>query len=118
MRRESPTSVRVSYPKLNRRELIERITAGVERLQKNLPLHRVALFGSYASGRFTAGSDIDLLIVYEGEARSDVYGLVVKNFRLPRLEPHCYPKAEYEYLLRNNRNFAKMLKDSLQIHPK
>jgi predicted nucleotidyltransferase len=67
-------------------------------LEKQLPLVYVALFGSYAKGNYTVGSDIDLLVVYRGEARPDAYACVKKILDLPRLEPHVYAEAEYERL--------------------
>jgi len=65
-------------------------------LEKQLPLVYVVLFGSYAKGNYTVGSDIDLLVVYRGEARPDAYACVKKILDLPRLEPHLYTHAEYE----------------------
>ena len=65
-------------------------------LAARLPLRRVVLFGSYASGQFTAASDIDLLVVSEGSRRDDAYALVRKTLQIPRLEPHIYSLEEYE----------------------
>ncbi len=36
------------------------------------------LFGSYAKGNYTVGSDIDLLMVYAGKEQSDAYATVKK----------------------------------------
>jgi predicted nucleotidyltransferase len=54
------------------------------------------LFGSYAKGTYTVGSDVDLLVVYRGESRPDAYALVKRALSVPRLEPHLYTVAEYE----------------------
>jgi hypothetical protein len=56
----------------------------------------VVLFGSYAKGTYTVGSDVDLLVVYRGESRPDAYALVKRALSVPRLEPHVYTEAEYE----------------------
>jgi hypothetical protein len=41
-------------------------------------------------------SDIDLLVVYRGEAREDAYGKVKKTLNLLGLEPHVYSEREYK----------------------
>lgn len=92
----SSGSVRIFYPKLSQAEVIGRLRAGVRELEKQLPLVSVVLFGSYAKGNYTVGSDIDLLVVYAGPERPDAYALVKRVFDLPRLEPHLYTQAEYE----------------------
>ncbi len=59
-----------------------------------LPLRRVVLFGSWAKGRATAFSDIDLLVVYADPPRADAYVVVRRHLRLRGLEPHVYSEAE------------------------
>jgi predicted nucleotidyltransferase len=39
-------------------------------------------------------SDIDLLVVYDGEPRDDAYKLVRRRLSLRGLEPHVYTEAE------------------------
>src|SRR3990170_7801764 len=85
MRRGSSSSVKISYPRYSRQEVLNRLAAGVIALQQRLPLKRVVLFGSYASGRFTAASDIDVLVVYEGEPRPDAFALIKRTLDLPRI---------------------------------
>ena len=76
MRERSSSSVRIYYPRFGRDELIERLRRCAEELSKKLPLKRVILFGSYASGRQTAASDVDVLVVYEGKRdKREVYDL-------------------------------------------
>lgn len=89
MRKGSLTSVKVFYPKnKNKDELLKLISSKLEELKGELPLVRVLLFGSYAKGNYTAGSDIDLLIVYKVEPRDDAYALVKKTLAVPQLELH------------------------------
>lgn len=95
MPKKSSTSVRVFYPELTQAEVIARLRDRLPDLAEKLPLRRVVLFGSYASGRFTAASDIDLLVVHEGPARDEAYRLVRQILGLPRLEPHVYTIDEY-----------------------
>jgi|GEM_PF-665444 len=98
MQSRSSSSVRIFYPALSQAEVISRLRMGVRELEKQLPLVYVVLFGSYAKGNYTVGSDIDLLVVYKGEARPGAYACVKKILDLPRLEPHVYTEAEYERL--------------------
>jgi len=76
MPNRSSSSVRVVYPRFSREELVERLRRDVPSLAEALPLKRVVLFGSWASGRATAHSDIDLLVVYTGPSREDAYKTV------------------------------------------
>jgi predicted nucleotidyltransferase len=92
----SSSSVRVFYPKFSREEIIRRITRGLGHLGKELSLSLVVLFGSYARGDHTVASDVDLLVVYNGEARRDAYAFVKRTLDLPRLEPHVYSESEYQ----------------------
>jgi len=95
MPNKSSTSVRISYPRQSREELIRELKEKLPVLAEALPLLRVLLFGSYASGRFTAASDIDLLVIYKGPRRDNAYALVRQVLRIPRLEPHVYSFDEY-----------------------
>jgi exopolysaccharide biosynthesis polyprenyl glycosylphosphotransferase len=90
--------VRVFYPELSQAEVIKSLSERLEELKQRLPVVRVVLFGSYAKGGYTVGSDIDLLIVYQGEARPEAYALAKQTLSLPRLEPHLYTKTEHEQL--------------------
>nr|BAL55458.1 hypothetical conserved protein [uncultured Acetothermia bacterium] len=88
--------MKVSYPKLSQAEVITQLRAKLPALAEQLPLVRVVLFGSYAQGNYTVGSDIDILVVYTGPQRPDAYALVKRTLGLPKLEPHLYTQAEYE----------------------
>lgn len=94
----SSSSVRVFYPKFDRAWLLDTLRARVTRLRALLPLRRVVLFGSYASGRHTVASDVDLLVVYDDPPRPDAYALVRRALGIPRLEPHVYTASEADAL--------------------
>jgi predicted nucleotidyltransferase len=96
MRTRSSSSVRIFYPAFDRAELVRRLTEGLGRLESSLPLVRVVLFGSWARGAHTVGSDVDLLVVYRGDRREDAYALTKRALAVPRLEPHLSTEAEYE----------------------
>jgi len=88
--------VRIYYPRFDRDELIEKLKRCAEELSKKLPLKCVILFGSYASGRYTAASDVDILVVYEGERdKKEVYDLCWDLIGLSNLELHLYSEEEY-----------------------
>jgi len=87
-------SGKVFYPAFRRDELIERIRSSMEALRARLPVRRVVLFGSWARGRATAASDVDLL-VYADPPRADAYAIVKRTRGIPRLELHVYAGSEY-----------------------
>lgn len=91
----SSGSVRVFWPDRDKEALLEALGQGIKRLAAQLPLVRVVLFGSQAAGTATVASDVDVLVVYEGEPRDDAYALTKRAFAVPRLEPHVYSEAEY-----------------------
>ncbi|MFH1928657.1 MAG: nucleotidyltransferase domain-containing protein, partial [Chloroflexota bacterium] len=90
MPKKSSSSVRVFYPPFSREDLLALLRRRVPALGEKLPLKRVVLFGSYATGRQTVASDIDLLVVYAGQPREDAYALVKRTLNIRRLEPHVY----------------------------
>lgn len=81
-------------------------------LQGKLPLKRVVLFGSYAKGRQTVASDIDLLIIYAGPPREDAYALVKRTLNIRRLELHVYTEAEYAQV---RTTIERMVRDGIPI---
>jgi len=115
MQSGSSTSARVFYPKLNQERIIEILTERLEGLKLKLPLVRVVLFGSYAKGNYTVGSDIDLLVVYEGKPRDDAYAIVKKILGIPRLEPHIYTEDEYKSM---GETLSKMAREGIVLFPK
>ncbi len=98
MRRGSSDSVRIYYPEYSREELLILLRGRIDALKEKLPIRLVSLFGSYAKGRQTAASDIDLLVVYDGEKRGDDYKLAWDTLRIPRLQIHIYTLDEFEKL--------------------
>jgi hypothetical protein len=99
MQKRSSSSVRIFYPKFDRERLIHIISERLADLKRELPLIKVILFCSYAKGKYTVGSDVDLLIVYKGEHRTDAYALVKKILDVPRLEPHIYTRMNTKRLV-------------------
>ncbi|MBC7232366.1 MAG: nucleotidyltransferase domain-containing protein [Chloroflexi bacterium] len=115
MRKGSSSSVRVFYPEFDRKKVVELIAERLEELKARFPVVRVVLFGSYARGNYTVGSDIDLLVVYAGKPREDAYAVVKKTLGIPRLEPHLYTEGEYE---RMSETLSKMTRDGVVLFPR
>lgn len=88
---------------------MERLRRASAILDKKLPLAMVILFGSFAQDRRTAGSDIDLLVVYRGQERADAFKVVMDEVRLPRLEPRIYTEEQFNTVLAGSPKFAEVL---------
>jgi uncharacterized protein len=94
MPNRSSGSVKVFYPRASRDDILAWLRARLPALGEQLPLTRVVLFGSWATGRNTAFSDVDLLVVYADPPRVDAYKLVRRGLDLRGLEPHVYAESE------------------------
>jgi predicted nucleotidyltransferase len=91
-------SVKIFSPPFERDELVALLRERMAALKACLPVQRVVLCGSYATGRQAPGSDIDLVVIYAGPSRGDAYQLVRRSVNIPGLEPHVYTAREYEAL--------------------
>jgi uncharacterized protein len=87
-------SVKVTFPSRSRDEIVVYLRERLSSLRADLPLRRVVLFGSWAHGRATAYSDVDVLVVYTGPPRDNAYRLIWHQLSLPGLEPHVYSETE------------------------
>lgn len=112
MPKASSSSVRVFYPRFSRDDLVALFSQRVTALGAALPLRRVVLFGSYASGRQTAASDIDVLVVYAGRPRDDAHALVKRTLSIRGLEPHVYSEVEYTQV---SSTVERMARDGILI---
>ncbi len=83
-------------------------------LEKVLPLKKVVLFGSWAVGRETAFSDIDLVVIYGDPPREEAYEFVRHLLRLRGLEPHVYTEEQAEKL---KATLERMTKDGIILFP-
>jgi predicted nucleotidyltransferase len=108
----SSGSVRIFSRPYDREQLIGLLRERVPSLASVLPLSRVVLFGSWAAGRATAFSDIDLLVVYQGPPRADAYRLVRQTVGLRGLEPHVHSEEEAQALAPT---LAHMTKDGIEL---
>jgi len=79
----------------NYREVSKKVKKLVRKSWKDA---QVYVFGSVVEGRYTAGSDIDILVVVEGVTREDALRMkaqIIKNTDAP-VELHVASKKEYE----------------------
>ncbi len=114
MRKESSSSVRIFYPRFEKEELIQKLQKKIEDLSRKLPLSLVVLFGSYAQGRYTVASDVDLLVVYGGKERRDAFATAKRTLNIPMLEPHIYSEDAYAKL---RSTIDRMIADGLVLFP-
>lgn len=94
MQKSSSGSARVIFPRHDLPSLTAELRSRLPTLRNALPLRRVILFGSWATGRATATSDIDLLVVYDDPPQEDAYKVVRRTIAMSGLEPHVYTVAE------------------------
>src|SRR5579871_4945584 len=94
MHSQSSSSVKVFYRPFSREQLVAKLRGAIPDLARALPLRRVVLFGSWATGRATAFSDVDLLVVHADPLRGDAYAIVRRVVDQRGLEPHVYSESE------------------------
>jgi predicted nucleotidyltransferase len=104
--------VKVTFPARDREQIVLHLRERMLALAQDLPIRRVVLFGSWARGRATAFSDVDVLVVYAGPSREDAYRLAWRALDLPGLEPHVYAEAEAVALAAT---LDQMTRDSVPI---
>jgi predicted nucleotidyltransferase len=114
MRSEYISSVRVFYPKLDRKTVIELLRSKIDNMKKELEVTMVVLFGSYAKDKYTIDSDIDLLVVYSGDTK-DAYATVKRAIGISGVEPHVYSEEEYRAM---RETIQKMIKGGVPIFVK
>ena len=114
MPKESSSRVKIFYPRYSRAELVKRIQGRLAALAEMLPLKRVVLFGSWAKGKATAFSDVDLLVVYADPPREDAYQIVWKSLDIRGLEPHVYSQQE---ATERKRSLKQMAEDGILLFP-
>jgi hypothetical protein len=72
------------------------------------------LFGSWATGKATAFSDIDLLVIYADPPRADAYALVWRSVDLRGLQPHVYTENE---AAQHTSTLDRMTKGGITLFP-
>ena len=118
MGRGSSSSVKIRFPKYSREELISLLRDVVSNLADEMPLKLVTLFGSWAKGRATASSDIDLLIVYKGPKRRDAFNIVSKTLGIRGVEPHVFTVEEFAAFIKQSpRTRREWVEEAVVLFP-
>ncbi|MEM1548159.1 MAG: nucleotidyltransferase domain-containing protein [Thermoproteota archaeon] len=107
MLKRSLDSVRIFYPEIDRDNLILVLKDEIGKISERLRIRIVILFGSYATGRYTPASDIDLLVVVEDEDKEKTYSEIFKNLKISNFQLHLYTLKEYEKMKTNRSLFIK-----------
>lgn len=94
---------------LSKKQVVDELRSARSRLKNKLPISKMILYGSYAAGRYTTGSDIDVIVTYSGKQREDAYRIVATEITLPRIEPKVYSEDEFNALIAKSRKFAETL---------
>ena len=90
-----------------REEILAELTRFVADLKARLPIQRVYLYGSFATGDIHEGSDIDLLIIGDFQERFvDRIGKILDLTELP-IEPLVYTPKEFDEMLASNNPFLR-----------
>lgn len=87
---------------------------------------KIILFGSYANGRFTKDSDIDLIVILDSSEIAKNYEEKMKNKLMVRrsiyelskkvaIDLIVYTKAEYEIISSNENSFYNEIKNTGKI---
>jgi predicted nucleotidyltransferase len=89
---------------------VERLRREAEPLCREAGVEKIILFGSYAIGRQTASSDIDLLVVIDTNIcdKDKAYRILRKGLSIKMIELHILSKEEYQSM--KETRWIKLLK--------
>lgn len=107
-------SVKIFYPRHSREDIIRLLQRAANELVKELAACQILLFGSYATGRWTVASDVDVLIIYRGSPREDAFRVAKRTLKIRGLEPHVYSESEAEAI---RPTIERMARDGVRIYP-
>jgi len=77
---------------------VEKVKREAEPLCRDTGIEKIILFGSYATGRQTAASDIDLLVIIDTDIydKDGAYRILRKGLSIKRVELHILSREEYQ----------------------
>lgn len=102
-------------------EIVPILDAAVKKLEDSFRIHRVYVFGSYAQGRATSDSDIDIAVVSPDFGKnvikegSKVLLLLAKVDT--RFEPKVYSIQEYEETEPGDFLHDEVISRGIQLYP-
>lgn len=111
MPRRSSDSVKIYSPRYNREGVIRILSEKAKKLRRIIPVKKLILFGSYAKDKYTAASDIDVLLVYEDieKINLDVYKVAWDILDIPEIQLHVYKSSDYMKLRKSGNLFIKSI---------
>jgi predicted nucleotidyltransferase len=111
--------VKIRYPK-NKEEVLKLVNKWIEKLVNKFSIHSVILFGSYAKGTYTYGSDTDILLIFNEELSFEqVMSLALAVSLEIDWQIHLYSLDDFNKGLSNkNAFFNTILKDGLVLFEK
>ena len=90
-----------------REEILAELSRFIAELKAKLPVQKVYLHGSFATGDIHEGSDIDLVIVGEFRERFvERIGKILELTDLP-IEPLVYTPQEFDEMVKTNNPFIR-----------
>lgn len=92
---------------MSRKELIKKIT---HKIRTNFNPQKIILFGSYAWGKPTKDSDVDLFLIMESNLRRDDRAVLISDLfprRMFPLDIIVYTPEEIELSLKRGNPFTK-----------
>ena len=101
-----------------REEILRELERLVRRLKETLPLEKVYLFGSFATGNIHEGSDIDLVLVGQFRERFQerIFRVLELNDENLPIEPLCYSPDEFEAMIQEGNPFiVEVLKTGREL---
>ncbi|GAB6148718.1 nucleotidyltransferase domain-containing protein [Stetteria hydrogenophila] len=100
-------------PRYSREEVVRILSERVKRLREVVPVKKLILFGSYARNRYTAASDVDVLLVYDDTTRIDldVYKVAWDILDIPEVELHVYKYSDYVKLKKSGNPFIRSVEE-------
>ncbi|MCX8188319.1 MAG: nucleotidyltransferase domain-containing protein [Nitrososphaeria archaeon] len=109
-------SVKIYYPRFDKKKIVEYLRAKVPELKEKIPLASLILFGSYTKNRYNAASDIDILIIYKGNKLKDDYHIIWDSIQLPEAQLHIYTLDEFRKLKSSGSSFPKEVENGIIIY--
>lgn len=121
MARQFSNSVKIRSPP-SRNNLLQLLEEGIPRLialLEEVNIHKILLFGSYATGNYRYGSDVDLLIIVDEEGE-ELFGEILDFLTDLSLDydwsPHIVTKKRFKTKKNENEPFINhLLKTSLTL---
>ena len=120
MRRESSSSVKI-WRATPRDVVISVISDFAKHMLVYDQIHNIWLFGSYATGKFAYGSDVDVcIIISDDSSRWDYYSIMNELDKFPldiEIQLHIYTSSEFSKMKEEGSHFiSSILSEGIKFH--